>query len=111
MGRMMSLAEKPMKKVLQARARRNKRVKQKLSAAKKKAESIANSEMTEALKLKAISKAMRGQEAKKPEKRYVVAKRASTAKGAGGAKGVKLVIKGCEVIREEMKELKKGRKE
>jgi len=91
--RMMSLAEKPMKKVLQARARRNKRVKQKLSAAKKKAESIANSEMTEALKLKAISKAMRGQEAKKPEKRYVVAKRASTAKGAGGAKGVKLVDK------------------
>lgn len=89
--RMMSLAEKPMKKVLQARARKNRRVKQKLSAAKKKAESIANSEMTEAMKLKAISKAMRGQEAKKPEKTYVVARRASTKKGAGGAKGVKLV--------------------
>ena len=40
------------------------------------------------MKLKAISKAMRGKEAKKPGKTYVVSKKGG---GTKGAKGVKLV--------------------
>jgi hypothetical protein len=62
--------------------------KQKLAAAKKKAEAVANNpDMSEATKLKAISKAMRGQEMSRPGKTYVVAKRGLTK----GGKGIKLV--------------------
>lgn len=63
----------------------------KLSAAKKKAESVANSsEMSEAMKLKAISKAMRGKDASRPGKTYVVSKKGG---GSKGGKGIKLVDK------------------
>jgi hypothetical protein len=63
----------------------------KLAAAKKKAEAVANSsEMSEAMKLKAISKAMRGKEAAKPGKTYVVSKKGG---GTKGGKGIKLVDK------------------
>ncbi len=87
----MSLAEKPIKKVAEARARKSKRASAALKAAKAKASAVANSgEMTEAQKLKAISKAMRGKEAKNPAKTYVVAKKNG---GKQGGKGVKLVDK------------------
>ena len=73
--RQMALSEKPIKKVAEARARKSKRAKMKLVAAKKKAEAVANNnDMSEAMKLKAISKALRQQDNKKPSKTYVVAK-------------------------------------
>lgn len=89
--KMLALSTKPIAKVAEARARKNKRAKTKLAAAKKKAEAVANSsEMSETMKLKAISKAMRGQDARKPGKTYVVSKK---GRGARGAKGVKFVDK------------------
>ncbi|KAL7571246.1 hypothetical protein ACA910_008903 [Epithemia clementina (nom. ined.)] len=90
--KMMALATKPIQKVAEARARKNKRAKAKLDAAKKKAEAVANSsDLSDAMKLKAISKALRGQETKKPGKTYVVAKKGRG--GNAGGKGIKLVDK------------------
>eukprot|EP00979_Chaetoceros_neogracilis_P011714 scaffold2957_cov232-Chaetoceros_neogracile.AAC.6 len=87
----MSLAVRPIAKVAEARARKNKRAKGKLSAAKKKAETVANSsEMSEAMKLKAISKAMRGNDSSRPSKSYVVSQKGG---GTKGGKGIKLVDK------------------
>jgi len=84
-----SLAVRPITKVAEARFRKNKRAKSKLAVAKKKAESVANSsDMTEAMKLKAISKAMRGNEASRPSKTYVVSKKGG---GAAGGRGIKVV--------------------
>jgi AdoMet-dependent rRNA methyltransferase SPB1 len=84
------LSSRPIAKVAEARARKNKRAKLKLTAAKKKAEVVAASgEMSEAMKLKAISKAMRGRDSKNPGKQYVVARKG----GSTGGKGVKLVDK------------------
>jgi AdoMet-dependent rRNA methyltransferase SPB1 len=85
--KMMALSTKPIAKVAEARARKNKRAKLKLDAAKKKAEALANSsDMSESMKLKAISKALRVQEAKKPGKKYVVAKKGRNNMGVKGAK-------------------------
>lgn len=85
------LATKPIAKVAEARARKSKMAKAKLAAAKKKAEAVANSsEMSEAQKLKAISKAMRGKESSRPGKTYVVSKKGGNTKGG---KGIKLVDK------------------
>lgn len=87
-ARFVALSTKPIKKVAEARARKSRRAKQKLVAAKKKAEAVANNpDMSEATKLKAISKAMRGQEMSRPGKTYVVAKRGLSK----GGKGIKLV--------------------
>jgi len=88
-AKVMDLATKPIAKVAEARARKTKRAKTKMVAAKKKAEAVANSaDMSEASKLKAISKAMRGRESKNPGKTYVVSKKGG---GTMGGKGVKLV--------------------
>jgi AdoMet-dependent rRNA methyltransferase SPB1 len=89
--KMMALSVKPIKKVAEARARKGKRAKTKLAAAKKQAEAVARSstEMSESMKLKAISKALRGQDARKPSKAYVVAKKS----GNSTVKGSKLVDK------------------
>eukprot|EP00560_Eucampia_antarctica_P008326 CAMPEP_0197825656 /NCGR_PEP_ID=MMETSP1437-20131217/2699_1 /TAXON_ID=49252 ORGANISM="Eucampia antarctica, Strain CCMP1452" /NCGR_SAMPLE_ID=MMETSP1437 /ASSEMBLY_ACC=CAM_ASM_001096 /LENGTH=1070 /DNA_ID=CAMNT_0043425749 /DNA_START=74 /DNA_END=3286 /DNA_ORIENTATION=- len=85
------LSTRPIAKVAEARARKNKRAKCKLVAAKKKAETVANSsELSESMKLKAISKAMRGQDAKRPSKTYVVSKKGG---GTMGGKGIQLVDK------------------
>ncbi len=108
-----SLAHRPITKVAEARARKNKRASSKLAAAKKKAESLANSsEMSEAMKLKAISKAMRGNDAQKPGKTYVVS---SKGGGTRGGKGIKLVDKrmrndkrGLERAQKKRKNGKKG---
>lgn len=89
--KMLALSTKPIAKVAEARARKSRRAKLKLAAAKKKAESVANAnDMTESMKLKAISQALRGQEAKRPGKTYVVAKKGRANKGG---KGTKLVDK------------------
>ncbi len=90
-AKFLHLATKPIAKVAEARARKSKMAKVKLAAAKKKAEAVANSsEMSEAMKLKAISKAMRGKDASRPGKTYVVSKKGG---GSKGGKGVKLVDK------------------
>ena len=106
--RYMQLATKPIQKVAEARARKNKRARARLAAAKKKAEAVANSsEMTEAMKLKAISKAMRGSDAKRPGKTYVVSKKNGSAKGK---KGVKLVDKRMKNDKRSMDRSTKKRK-
>mmetsp|Transcript_25100 Transcript_25100/g.48215 ORF Transcript_25100/g.48215 Transcript_25100/m.48215 type:complete len:127 (+) Transcript_25100:3-383(+) len=90
-AKFLHLATKPIAKVAEARARKNKMAKTKLAAAKKKAEAVANSsEMSEAMKLKAISKAMRGKDASRPGKTYVVSKKGG---GTKGGRGIKLVDK------------------
>lgn len=105
----LSLATKPIAKVAEARARKNKRAKLKLTAAKKKAEAVANSsEMSEAMKLKAISKAMRGNDASRPSKTYVVSRKGGSAKGG---KGVKLVDKRMRNDKKSMDRADKKRKQ
>ena len=89
--RQLALSVKPIAKVAEARARKNKKAKLKLAAAKKKAQAVANSsEMSEAMKLKAISKALRSEEGKNSGKKYVVAKK---GRGMKGMKGTKVVDK------------------
>lgn len=103
--KMMALSTRPIAKVAEARARKSKRAKTKLAAAKKQAEAVANSsEMSEAMKLKAISKALQGQDSKRPSKKYIVAKkgRANT-----GVKGAKLVDKRLKSDTRSMKRAEK----
>lgn len=108
-AKMVALSEKPIAKVAEARARKGKRAKAKLVAAKKKAEAVANSsDMSEASKLKAISKALRGQEARKPNKTYVVAKKGRGMKAGG--KGVQVVDKRLKSDKRAIDHLEKKRK-
>jgi AdoMet-dependent rRNA methyltransferase SPB1 len=106
--KMMVLSAKPIKKVAEARARKNKRARDKLASAKKQAEAVANStEMSEAMKLRAISKALRGKDTKKPGKKYVVAKKGITGKGA---KGVKVVDKRMKSDTRALQRIEKRKK-
>jgi AdoMet-dependent rRNA methyltransferase SPB1 len=87
--KMAALSTKPIAKVAEARARKNRKAKLKLAAAKKKAQSVANStEMSDSMKLKSISKALRSEDAKKGGKKYVVAKKGQGKKTVKGAKMV-----------------------
>jgi AdoMet-dependent rRNA methyltransferase SPB1 len=107
-AKQLAVAAKPIAKVAEARARKNKRAKLKLAAAKKKAEAVAQSnEMSEAMKLKAISKAMRSNEALKPGKTYVVARKGGSSKGG---KGIKLVDKRMKSDKRGMDRAEKKRK-
>ena len=107
-AKFMSLATRPIAKVAEARARKNKRASSKLSAAKKKAETLANSsEMSEAMKLKAISKAMRGNDSSRPSKSYVVSQKGG---GTMGGKGIKLVDKRMRSDKRSMERSTKKRK-
>ena len=109
-AKMMALSAKPIKRVAEARARKHKRARAKLEAAKKQAAVVANStEMTESMKLKAISKALRGQESKRPSKTYVVAKK---GRGNAGVKGVKFVDKRMKSDKRAQKRIakRKGKK-
>jgi AdoMet-dependent rRNA methyltransferase SPB1 len=106
----MALAAKPIAKVAEARARKTRRAHMKLAAAKKQAESIANSsELSESMKLKAISKALRGQPTKRPGKTYVVARKGG---GKVGGKNVKVVDKRMKSDKRGMEraEKRKGKK-
>jgi AdoMet-dependent rRNA methyltransferase SPB1 len=106
--KMMVLSAKPIAKVAEARARKSKRAKAKLQSAKKQAEAVANSsEMSEAMKLKAISKALRGQDSKNAEKSYVVSKK---GRGIKGGKGIALVDKRLKSDKRSMKRTDKKRK-
>merc|ERR1712195_470632 len=78
--KMFALSVRPIAKVAEARARKNRKAKLKLAAAKKKAQSVANSsEMSESMKLKSISKALRSDD--KGGKNYVVSKKGGSARG------------------------------
>ncbi|OEU10870.1 hypothetical protein FRACYDRAFT_271006 [Fragilariopsis cylindrus CCMP1102] len=82
--KMIALSTKPIAKVAEARARKNRKAKLKLAAAKKKAQSVANSsEMSESMKLKSISKALRSDD--KGGKNYVVSKKGGSARGGKGS--------------------------
>mmetsp|Transcript_25429 Transcript_25429/g.39475 ORF Transcript_25429/g.39475 Transcript_25429/m.39475 type:complete len:193 (-) Transcript_25429:167-745(-) len=83
--RFIELSAKPIKKVAEARARKQKRAMTKLKAAKKQANALAsNPEMSERQKLKAIQQAMKkgGKSVDRPGKVYVVA-------GSSGARDKK----------------------
>lgn len=94
--RFLALATKPVKKVAEARARKQRQQMKKLKVAKKKATDIANlPDMSTREKLKAIDKAMKGAQTKKENKVYVVSRRggrSSTSKSGKKASGkIKLV--------------------
>lgn len=85
--RFMAMATKPIKKVADARGRKQRQQLKKLKAAKKKAADIANlPDMSTREKLKAIDRAMKGAKLKKESKVYVVSRRGgrtTTAQSAG----------------------------
>lgn len=84
----LALSTRPIAKVAEARARKNRKAKQTLSAAKKKADTVANStDMSEAMKLKSISKALRSGDGRKG-KEYVIAKKGGANRGVKGTKMV-----------------------
>merc|ERR1712107_860381 len=99
--KMIQLSTKPIAKVAEARARKNRKAKLKLAAAKRKAQAIANSsDMSETMKLKSISKALRSNDKHATSKRYVVAKKGQGKKGGGG--------KGTVTVDKRMKNDKRG---
>lgn len=86
--RFMEMATKPVKKVAEARGRKQRQQMKKLKAAKKKATDIANlPDMSTREKLKAIDKAMRGAKIKKENKVYVVSRRGGRSAASTGKKG------------------------
>jgi AdoMet-dependent rRNA methyltransferase SPB1 len=101
------LSTRPIAKVAEARARKNRKVKSKLATAKKKAQAVASSsEMSESMKLKQISKALRSDEAKKgASKQYVISK-----KGSKGVKGATMVDKRLKSDKRSMERKQKTRK-
>ena len=101
-----ALTTRPIAKVAEARARKNRKAKLKLDAAKKKAQALAgSSEMSESMKLKQISKALRSTDNKKGGKEYVVAK-----KGKKGVKGTISVDKRMKNDKRAMERSQKKRK-
>ncbi|OQR84526.1 rRNA methyltransferase [Achlya hypogyna] len=78
--RFMEMATKPVKKVAEARARKQRQQLKKVKIAKKKANDIANlPDMSTREKLKAIDKAMKMAKTKKESKLYVVSRRGRSA--------------------------------
>ena len=111
--KMVALSTKPIAKVAEARARKNRKAKLKLAAAKKKAQAVANSsEMSEAMKLKTISKALRSNDSGNNRKQYVVAKKGQGNKGVRGGvmvdKRLKNDKRGMERAAKKRKSGKKG---
>ena len=102
----MSLSVRPIAKVAEARARKNRNAKHKLAAAKKKAQALAgSSDMSEAMKLKQISKALRSSDAKKSGKEKIVSK-----KGRKGVKGATMVDKRMKSDARGMKRAEKKKR-
>lgn len=106
--KMLALSTKPIAKVAEARARKSRNAQSKLAAAKKKAQLVANSsEMSESMKLKSISKALRGADSKRPGKTYVVAKKGG---GTKGGKGLQVVDKRLKNDKRSMERSSKTKK-
>ena len=84
----------------------NRNAKHKLAAAKKKAQALAgSSDMSEAMKLKQISKALRSSDAKKSGKEKIVSK-----KGRKGVKGATMVDKRMKSDARGMKRAEKKKR-
>mmetsp|Transcript_33783 Transcript_33783/g.74392 ORF Transcript_33783/g.74392 Transcript_33783/m.74392 type:complete len:333 (+) Transcript_33783:423-1421(+) len=96
-SRFQTTGTKEIKKVAEARMRKRKRAAAALKAAKKSANTLAeSSEISERQKLKAITKAMRSQKTDKPSKVYVVTKKTqsgSMGTSQGGKGKMKFVDK------------------
>jgi AdoMet-dependent rRNA methyltransferase SPB1 len=108
--KMAALSTKPIAKVAEARARKNRKAKLKLAAAKKKAQAVANStDMSESMKLKSISKALRSEDGKSGKK-YVVSKKGQGKKGVKGAKMVDKRMKNDKRSMDRASNKKKGGK-
>lgn len=104
--KMAVLSTKPIAKVAEARARKSRKAKQKLAAAKKKAQAVAgSSDISEAMKLKQISKALRSDEGNRGSKQYIVSK-----KGKKGVKGAVMVDKRLRSDKKSMDRAQKKRK-
>lgn len=107
-----SLATKPIKKVVEARARKKARANVKLKAAKRKADAIAdNPDMTPAQKVRAVQKAMaKGGKIDKPSKLYVVQRK--TKSGAISKLGSKKRTKNSRIklVDRRLKKDKRGMK-
>ncbi|OQR91011.1 rRNA methyltransferase, partial [Thraustotheca clavata] len=103
----MEMATKPVKKVAEARARKQRQQMKKLKVAKKKANDIANlPDMSTREKLKAIDKAMKNAKTKKESKLYVVSRR---GRSAANSKGFKKGDKGSvKVVDPRMKKDKRN---
>ena len=102
----LALSVRPIAKVAEARARKNRSAKHKLAAAKKKAQALAgSSDMSDAMKLKQISKALRSSDAKKSGKEKIVSK-----KGRKGVKGATMVDKRMKSDARGMKRAEKKKK-
>ena len=111
--KMVALSTKPIAKVAEARARKNRKAKLRLAAARKKAQAVANSsEMSEAMKLKTISKALRSDDKKGSGKQYIVSKKGQGKKGVKGGvmvdKRMKNDKRGMERAAKKRKHGKKG---
>ena len=111
-AKQLALSARPIAKVAEARARKNKKAKLKITAAKKKAEVVAaSSEMSEAMKLKAISKAMRGKDSQNSGKTYVVARKGGSNKGGKGMKVVDKRLKNDKRAMDRKEKMKKKGKQ
>jgi len=108
--KMFALSVRPIAKVAEARARKNRKAKSKLASAKKKAQSVANSsDMSEAMKLRSITKALRSEDKStgKNGKNYVVTKK---GQGKRGVKGGIMVDKTMKSDKRGMERAAKKRK-
>jgi len=108
--KMFALSVRPIAKVAEARARKNRKAKSKLASAKKKAQSVANSsDMSEAMKLRSITKALRSEDKStgKNGKNYVVSKK---GQGKRGVKGGIMVDKTMKSDKRGMERASKKRK-
>ena len=111
-AKQLTLSARPIAKVAEARARKNKKAKLKITAAKKKAEVVAaSSEMSEAMKLKAISKAMRGKDSQNSGKTYVVARKGGNNKGGKGMNVVDKRLKNDKRAMDHKEKVKKKGKQ
>ena len=85
---------RPSKKVEQAKARKRKRLDKAMQKIKKRAQIIADQDMTESLKMKQIQKMYRKEKEKhKEEKTYIVNRTVSSMAGKKAGRGMKMVDK------------------
>lgn len=88
--KMQEIDVRPIKKVMEARARKKRRALKRLDKAKKKAAQVMdNQDASSQEKIRQIKKLYRGAQDKKKEVKYVVAKRANASKRASRPAGVK----------------------
>jgi hypothetical protein len=105
--KMVASSIRPIAKVAEARARKSRQIKSKPASAKKKAQALASSsEMSDSMKLKQISKALRSDEEKKGASKHFVV----SSKGSRGVKGATMVDKRLKSDKRLMERSQKTRK-